>query len=555
MTLVTIRHVSAQTIYPSDIIGEQIRFYNVAIDINLDGTLHIEERIQYDFGPEKKRGIFRTIPLIKENKDGKKFKMDVSIESVKDEEGKAYTYKVTNENNMLKVRIGDEDIYIDGIKNYVLTYTVSGALTYFSDHDELYWNAIGDDWSVPIVGSSVSVRLPQPLSTDQLRTECFTGYTGSTEKNCTTQIEDNEFFYSTTGLAEGEGMTIVAGFPKDVVAVLEPKEYKDFFDTALGQLVLILMVLSALIWYLIYPLWLPIKWFMHGRDPGATQGAVTAWFDPPTDNKGEPLTPAETGALFDEVVNMHDIAAILIHLAQKGYMRIEERSKNDFYFVKLKDIVAGDGIKDYESTFFTAIFGGKQEIHLKDAQLSSEVEKAREAIYKNLVAYKFFPKNPDEIRKFYAVLTGLAVSSFNLLLALNAAIFGRIMPRKTLEGINAANVAKSLKNFLKSQERQLQFQGEKQLLFEKLLPFAVAFGVERRWAERFKDIELAVPSWYVGYGDYHTMNSTAFVNSLHSSFNSFNSVATPTTSSSGFSSGFSGGSSGGGGGGGGGGSW
>jgi len=88
-------------------------------------------------------------------------------------------------------------------------------------------------------------------------------------------------------------------------------------------------------------------------------------------------------------------------------------------------------------------------------------------------------------------------------------------------------------------------------MFERLLPFAVAFGVEKLWAERFKDVGLKQPEWYTSshIGAFH---SAAFVSSLDSSLKSV-SIAAQTPHSSG--SGFSGGFSGGGGGGGGGGSW
>ena len=137
----------------------------------------------------------------------------------------------------------------------------------------------------------------------------------------------------------------------------------------------------------------------------------------------------------------------------------------------------------------------------------------------------------------------MAVMTFNLPLFLISLIFGRAMPVKTLAGARAANVAKSLRNFLTSQERQLEFQAKKQLMFEELLPFAVAFGVEKIWAQRFKDINLKPPEWYSSY-QTGAFNSTTFTRSLGYSLGSIASAATPTRSSSGFSSGFSGGSSG-----------
>lgn len=130
-----------------------------------------------------------------------------------------------------------------------------------------------------------------------------------------------------------------------------------------------------------------------------------------------------------------------------------------------------------------------------------------------------------------------------------------VCQEKTKEGAEAKNIAFSLRNFLKSQERQLEFQADKQMMFEKLLPYAIVFGVEKIWAKRFKDLDLVSSSWYQGYGSGR-FNSYLFVNNLNSSLSSFRSSATPTRSSSGFSSGFGGGgSSDGGSGGGGGGSW
>ena len=93
------------------------------------------------------------------------------------------------------------------------------------------------------------------------------------------------------------------------------------------------------------------------------------------------------------------------------------------------------------------------------------------------------------------------------------------------------------------------------MMFERLLPFAVAFGVERIWAKRFESLNITQPNWYHSYSSSH-FSSYMLVNSLNSSFRSITTAATPTRSSTGHSSGFGGGGfSGGGGGGGGGGSW
>jgi uncharacterized membrane protein len=96
-------------------------------------------------------------------------------------------------------------------------------------------------------------------------------------------------------------------------------------------------------------------------------------------------------------------------------------------------------------------------------------------------------------------------------------------------------------------------------LFERYLPYAIALGVENRWAERFAGVlAAAAASGQTGMAWYSGSNSpwadpTGFADSIGSSLTSTISSASTAPGSSSGSGG--GGSSGGGGGGGGGGGW
>ena len=57
---------------------------------------------------------------------------------------------------------------------YRIDYTVRGALLTFADHDELYWDAIGNQWPVPIQNVRVTVHAPA----DDHRVACFAGPAG-----------------------------------------------------------------------------------------------------------------------------------------------------------------------------------------------------------------------------------------------------------------------------------------------------------------------------------------------------------------------------------------
>jgi uncharacterized membrane protein len=97
-------------------------------------------------------------------------------------------------------------------------------------------------------------------------------------------------------------------------------------------------------------------------------------------------------------------------------------------------------------------------------------------------------------------------------------------------------------------------------IFERYLPYAIALGVENRWADRFRDVLAAASvqgqsqgfAWYSGSGNPWD-DTGSFVDDVGSSLASTVSSASTAPGSSSGSGG--GGSSGGGGGGGGGGGW
>ncbi|EKD87201.1 MAG: hypothetical protein ACD_37C00012G0001 [uncultured bacterium] len=170
-----------------------------------------------------------------------------------------------------------------------------------------------------------------------------------------------------------------------------------------------------------------------------------------------------------------------------------------------------------------------------------------------MVSKGLLSESIEKINKKYSIIGGISLYFLSFLTVIAALIFGKRSAKRTNLGIEKLGEAISLKNFLTSQDEQLDFQAENQMFFEKLLPYATAFGVEDIWVKRFADLEFRNPDWYEGEY-YSALAFTSFSSSFSSGIQSASMSA--TRSSRGFSSGGGGGgSSGGGGGGGGGGSW
>jgi hypothetical protein len=134
----------SKLVFPSNQVwAEDINSYDASIDIVQDGSILVNESIRYDFGSLDKHGIYRNIPTIKTNSEGKKYKLTMENFTVTDENGSPYQYNLSQTSDMASLKIGDPNRMITGIHTYKIKYQVKGAVTYFSDHDELYWNITG----------------------------------------------------------------------------------------------------------------------------------------------------------------------------------------------------------------------------------------------------------------------------------------------------------------------------------------------------------------------------------------------------------------------------
>ena len=144
----------------------------------------------------------------------------------------------------------------------MLRYRVHNGLRFLEDHDELYWNATGDEWDVPLGFATAQVVLP-PGATG-IRTTAFTGTVGSTGNDATIDTNGNTInFALQRGLGFREGLTVVVGWNKGVVT--EPSGA----DKAVGFL--------STNWPLAIPIPVFLLAFLTWRGAGATRRNGRWW--------------------------------------------------------------------------------------------------------------------------------------------------------------------------------------------------------------------------------------------------------------------------------------
>ncbi|HAV11649.1 MAG TPA: hypothetical protein DCX32_03890 [Candidatus Moranbacteria bacterium] len=551
--------VSAQTA------SENITGYNVQIGVNADSSINISEKIEYDFGVAQKHGIFRNIPVEYKARGGN-FKLRVSDISVVDENGKKHDFEKNHEGNDIVLKIGDPDALVTGEKTYVINYKIKRALNYFSDHDELYWNAIGSQWKIPINDPSVEIFFPDAShSLEAFQKECFVGALGSKEK-CQIQeyVRGNNFIrFSARDLKGGEGLTFVLGFPKGLV--IKPGNTEIILDVLKDNLIFFLPIMVLIgMFYL---------WHKKGKDPKG-RGTIVAQFDAP-DN----LTPMEVGIILDEKADPKDISATIIDLAVRGHIKIRKIEEKILLFNKtdyeLEEIKETEGLKGFEKKFLDYLFSSGNVVKISGLKnnFQEKIKKVTNESYDSVVEGGYFLGDPNTTRNKYLiaaaalVFVGFFLVDFWGIMGFVAIVvsgmiiiaFSFLMPKKTEKGVLAREHILGLKLYLEVAEKdRLDFHNAPEKnpqIFEKLLPYAMVLGVEKKWAGQFEGIYNQSPSWYSDTtpSSIGTFTSLALLDDLKSFSASASSDLGSTAASGG--SGFSGGSSGGGGGGGGGGSW
>lgn len=526
--------------------GYTITNFHDEIIVQKNADLNITETIIVDFGENKRHGIFRTIPTKYPTSQGLTRSIRVSNITIDQD-----PFTVSNSFGELTIKIGDANKLITGQHTYLIHYRVQNALNGFADHTELYWNVTGNEWNNEISNASAAVTLPQQISPANAQQIAYEGLIGI-KNPATASFANSTFqFANINSLSDNEGLTIVAGWPTSIVTLPNTWTKTWWFLQDNWPLFIPIVVLFVL-----------IKNFLRfGKDP-AGRGTIVPEFTAPKD-----ITLAQANTLKTERFQDRNLTAQIIEWAVAGYIRINEPKKGQYELQKLKELA---NVTEGEKAIFKALFADNKSTAdlsaLKhDTKLIAAKSNFEKETFDWLITKHYFAMNPNNIRiAFIAAGIVLIFISFALAAIIGTAgaiagtvsgiiilIFAPFMPKRTLLGVHKKEEILGFELYLKTAERyRLQF-AEKEKLFEKYLPYAIAFGVAGLWAKAFSGIATAAPSWYTGYYAAN-WSTTNFASGLSNNFS--NSLSAITTASS-SSSGFSGGGSGGGFGGGGGGSW
>lgn len=542
----------------------EIPSFDSRVVVNRDGSIDVTETIEARFTGSW-NGIYRQIPVEYRSPSGFNWSIRISLRSATDDRGTDLRTESSRSGHYVKYKIWVPDAE-NATRTVVLNYHAENALRFFDEHDELYWNATGDEWDVALGMVSAQVVLPDGAT--GLRSTAFNGVQGATLQEAEVSQDGSTLrFRMPRPLEFREGMTVVVGWDKGLIAEPTATDRVSGFLQSNWPLGLPLPVLAGML----------LLWWRGGRDP--RRRPITVRYEPPAD-----LTPAEAGTLTDEKVDMRDITATVVDLAVRGYLRIEEREEDrlfglmkteEYHFHRVRPRSDWVSLAPHERRVLDGIFAGSSdEVSLSDLknEFYKEIDEIKSGVFEQLVQKGAYRKRPDSTRAGWVVgaivlamivgIGGAALSGrFSLtpvsfviaaiVIGVIVMIIGWNMPARTESGTRTLEGTLGFAEFLERVDKERYEVKRTPEMFEKFLPYAMAFGVEEQWARAFDGIFTQQPGWYSG-AHHAAFSASGFSRSLGVMSTSAASTMTSAPRSSG-GSGFSGGSSGGGGGGGGGG--
>lgn len=182
--------------------------YDVDIDVQPDGTLHVAETYQLRFEGEFRTG-FADIPLdfVTDIVDIRGREGDRVYEEFGSGPG---TFTTQRQFDAIRVEWEYEPTSGTEVRTFTVEYRVLGGLWVYPEEDTLSWKAVPADRSgIPTEASRVTVHLPAPVDGNDLTID-------AQGADASVEIPDDQtiVFESRGAIPDGTAFEVVVGFPR-----------------------------------------------------------------------------------------------------------------------------------------------------------------------------------------------------------------------------------------------------------------------------------------------------------------------------------------------------
>ena len=460
-----------------------IKNYDVVMDVDRNNKVDVVETITVDIPGNNFKGIYKSIPLWLKyyNSNGKIKTKKIEVTNLR-AEGEKF---ITNKNSdSISIKIGSERTTTSsGLHTYKIMYRYDMGKDNNKNYDELIFNLFDNYDNTKINNMHLTINMPTNITKENIN--FF-----KENKNINPKIDFS---------VNGQTLTAnISNYQLDNPLTLNMLLRDGYFigeTTNYG--IICLMICLALIILSIYSF---ITWNKYGKD--FTKYSQTVEFYPP-----ENLDAAQIGYIYGEKSITKLTTALIIGLASKNYIAIEEIQKNKY---KIKNIGRNNTNKlsITEEIVYQDLFSNSDEIILSDnpsfAKTLSKVNSCLETIIDKKI-------NDVEARnKMYLTFTLLLLGivlwvscylyirdlnpNYNIIYILSfismfiSGFFAILTSRKTSYGEMIIAKILGFRNYLNTAEKnQLDALVEENPdYFYDILPYTYVLNISKKWIDTFE---------------------------------------------------------------------
>lgn len=514
----------------ADSAGYTIESYDVSMDVKIDGSMDVTEKIGVNF-TEPRRWIYRKIPIT--NLNTKRVVTIKNLTAIGDpiaSNGIIWNY--------YEIKLWSSSVYLNWPHTYTIKYTVKNAIVPFGTEamtgvnyalstwwsttisgnqwDEFYRNVIWPERDTSIKNITYSVTLPKSISFSSGQTFIYYGSYGQkkTAGATLTQVTPTKIAWSVNQtLSPKEGMSIWLQFPSSFFSL--PANYEQYFYAPIeGSPVIdsssprqssewdwesILFRILNNFFGLFF--WVAFIFGLRGaRRSGATwtkpawkSGKTTTIYYTPPKN----IEPLKAFYFWYNTTNPRIFTALLYYRATKWRVTIKKTQKKSIrgliktitYIVTEKEKAPSnqtpieaatmqDFFGSYDETLDSITLEQTQSVRTKISHIFEELESSLD-------------KNNELIRSW-----------------------GRVFKKYTLteKGEQLFEEMRGWKEYLQKVERPVIEQELKNDpdFINKILPWAVLFGIETKLLAIIGDLVQDAAQWWYSSYDGTLLNPLAF---------------------------------------------
>ena len=260
------------------LIAEKITNYEVTVQMNKNGTLTVNEVIDYEFDGAAKHGIYRDVPLHSKKNGVDIYKSYIKMNSIK-RNGVSEEYSTKLFDEGIRYRVGSADRFVEnGINRYEFNYVIYNAVFEKNGIYQVYFNAIGQFWQVPIEKAVVNVRFGngKPVLENEIsQLDVFTGEYGQSGKDYITNLNNGTVEIKTNKVLEAyNGLSFRLNLKTDNISPTFWDKLQTLYYAhpliAVGPIIIIILAIYGF-----------VTWYIFGRD--ADKKAIVPEFNIPKD--------------------------------------------------------------------------------------------------------------------------------------------------------------------------------------------------------------------------------------------------------------------------------